>query len=101
MYRIHTGAPCTLSLLGVPITTATITINPDENWFGYIGEEKTIAEAFINLPPAEGDKVISQEEGFAVFEDGEWHGTLETMQPGKGYVYVSNASAPKTLEIGE
>ena len=97
MYRIQTIAPCTLSVLGVPITTATIIINQGENWFGYIGQEKTIAEAFVNLPPAVGDKVISQEEGFAVFNGTEWEGTLTTLQPGHGYVYFSTASGTKTV----
>ena len=97
MYRIQTGAPCTLSVLGVPITTATIIINPGENWFGYIGQEKTIAEAFVNLPPSNGDKVISQDEGFAVFNGTAWEGTLTTLQPGHGYVYFSTASGTKTV----
>ena len=97
MYRIQTGAPCTLTLLGLPITTATITINQGENWFGYIGLEKTIAEAFVNLPPAIGDKVISQDEGFAVFNGTSWEGTLSTLQPGHGYVYVSTANGTKTI----
>ena len=101
MYRIQTDAPCTLAVTGLPITTATITINQGENWLGYISAEKTIAEAFANFTPSEGDKVISQDEGFSVFENGEWHGTLETLQPGRGYVYVLNAAEPKTLVIGQ
>lgn len=101
MYRIQTTAPCTLAVTGAPITTATVTINPGENWIGFIGAEKTVTAAFANFTPVEGDKVISQDEGFTVFENGEWHGTLETLQPGKGYVYVSNATEPKTLVIGE
>lgn len=100
MYKIQTTAPCTLAVTGVPITSATITINPGENWFGFVGTEKTVAAAFTSFTPAAGDKVISQNEGFAVFENGEWHGTLETLQPSKGYVYVSNATEPKTLVIG-
>lgn len=100
MYKIKANTSCTLSLLGLPVTTATVTINQDENWFGFIGSEKTVAAAFANFTPTEGDKVISQDEGFSVFENGEWHGTLETLQPGKGYVYVSNATEPKTLVIG-
>lgn len=101
MYRIQTTAPCTLAVTGAPIATATVTINQGENWFGFVGAEKTVTAAFANFTPVEGDKVISQNEGFAVFENGEWHGTLETLQPGKGYVYVSNATEPKTLVIGE
>lgn len=101
MYKIKANTSCTLSLLGLPVTTATVTINQGENWFGYVGTEKTVAAALAGYSPTEGDKVISQDEGFAVFEDGEWQGTLTTLVPGKGYVYVSNAAEPKTLVIGE
>ncbi|MBR3729675.1 MAG: C10 family peptidase [Bacteroidales bacterium] len=101
MYKIQTIAPCTLAVTGVPITSATITINSGENWIGFVGTEKTVAAAFANFTPVEGDKVISQDEGFAIFENGEWRGTLGTLEPGKGYVYVSNAAEPKTLVIGE
>lgn len=102
MYKILICAPCTLKLWVIePSASITVNINLGENWFGFIGSEKTVAAAFANFTPAEGDKVISQDEGFAVFENGEWHGTLETLQPGKGYVYVSNATEPKTLVIGE
>ena len=101
MYKIQTTAPCTLTVTGVPITSATVTINPGENWFGFVGTAKTVAEAFTGFTPAAGDKVISQDEGFAIFEGGAWSGTLENLQPGKGYVYISNDTEPKTLVIGE
>ena len=101
MYRIQTNTACTLSLLGVPITSATITINLGKNWFGFVGTAKTIAAAFTNFSASEGDKIISQNEGFAVFENGAWSGTLVNLQPGKGYVYISNDTEQKTLVIGE
>ncbi len=101
MYRIQTDTACTLSLLGVPITSATITINPGENWFGFIGSAKPIDTAFANFSPAAGDKVISQDEGFAVFNGTSWEGTLGSLQPGKGYVYISKDSVQKELVIGE
>ena len=101
MYKIQTTAPCTLAVKGVPITSATVTINPGENWFGFVGTTKTVAAAFAGFTPAAGDKVISQDEGFAVYENGAWSGTLVNLQPGKGYVYISNDTEPKTLVIGE
>lgn len=102
MYMIQVNEPCMLSISGIPITTTTIIFSQDINWFGYTGTEKSVGEVFnSDFTPTEGDKVISQDEGFAVFENGAWHGTLETLQLGKGYVYVSNATEPKTLVIGE
>lgn len=99
MYRIQTNAPCTLAVTGAPITTATITINRGENWFGYVGTEKTVTAAFEGFTPAEGDKVVSQNDGFAIYENGAWVGTLGTLQPGKGYVYVSKDAGTKTLTL--
>ena len=97
MLRIQTSGPCTITLTGLSYTPATILIHQGENWFGYIGMEKTVGEAFANFAPAEGDKVISQDEGFAVFNGTEWEGTLTTLQPGHGYVYFSTASGTKTV----
>lgn len=101
MYRIQTNAACMLSITGLPITTATVTINQGENWFGYIGNEPTSIVNAISISASSGDKIISQDEGFAIFNGVEWLGTLTTLVPGKGYVYVSNAAASKTLVIGQ
>lgn len=101
MYRIKTREDCTLTLSGTRTSNAvTITLLPGYNWFGYTGTQPSAIEN-LNITPAEGDKVISQEEGFAIFNGTEWEGTLDTLIPGKGYVYVSNAATPKTLVIGE
>ncbi len=101
MYRIKTREDCTLTLSGTRTSNAvTINLLPGYNWFGFTGTQPLAIEN-LNITPAEGDKVISQDEGFAIFEEGEWHGTLENLLPGKGYVYVSNAVEPKTLVIGE
>ncbi len=97
MFKIQTGAPCTLAVTGVPFTAATVTVNPGCNWFGYIGEAALITQVFNSFTPATGDKIISQDEGFAVFNGTAWEGTLTTLQPGHGYVYYSNASEAKTV----
>lgn len=98
MLKIQTNANCTLSLTGIPFTTATVEITQGTNWIGCIGTEKAVGEVFnADFGPAEGDKIISQDGGFAIFNGVEWKGTLETLQPGHGYVYYSNANEPKTL----
>ena len=86
-----------LQLLGIPITTATITIIQGSNWFGYIGAEAKPITSAITIAATEGDKVISQDGGFAIYNGEEWQGTLTTLQRGKGYVYYSASSEPKTL----
>ena len=97
MYRIQTNAACTLSLSGMPMGTATVALQAGSNWFGYTGdEEKAIAEA-VSVEAATGDKIVSQNGGFAIYNGTAWQGTLTTLQPGCGYVYVTTES--KTLVI--
>lgn len=101
MYRIKTTTDCTLTLSGIRTTNAvTITLLPGYNWFGYTGTQPLAIEN-LNITPAEGDKVISQDGGFAIFNGDEWEGTLQTLVPGHGYVYVSNSATSKTLVIGQ
>ena len=38
-----------------------------------------------------GDMIISQT-GFAVYVNENWRGTLETLEPGKGYIYKSKVT---------
>ena len=96
MYRIQTVEPCTLSVSGLPVASIVVDIVEGPNWFGYSGARPLDVDD-LNITPAEGDKVVSQDEGFAIFEDGVWVGTLGTLQPGKCYVYVSRDNEEKTL----
>ncbi len=98
MYRIQTGEACTLLVTGAPFTTATVTINQGENWFGYFGTEKTVGAVFnATFGPTAGDKVVSQNGGFAIYNGSAWQGTLTMLLPGQGYVYVSQSNETKTL----
>ena len=97
MYKIQTGEACIISQSGsyVPVS---YTFYPGYNWFGYQGTQPLAIED-INITPTEGDKINSQNDGYAIFENGLWNGTLELLQPGHGYVYMSNATVPQTLSF--
>ncbi len=97
MYKIQTGEACIISQSGsyVPVS---YTFYPGYNWFGYQGTQPLAIED-INITPTEGDKINSQNDGYAIFENGLWNGTLESLQPGHGYVYMSNATVPQTLSF--
>ena len=97
MLRIETNAECQLSLTGTPITSASITINQGLTWFGYVGAEKSIAEAFSGFTPTEGDKIVSQDQGFVIFNGTTWDGDFSTLIPGRGYVYISNTEQSRML----
>ena len=98
MYRIQTTAPVSLEAAGAYVATASVIIAPGYTWFGYTGTQPiSIVDALIGFTPTPGDKINSQNEGFAIYENGQWTGRLTTLQPGHGYVYMSNASQSQTL----
>lgn len=101
MYRILTNAECVFSLTGETPTMVEVNIAPGYNWFGYSHSESvSISELFdAGFNPTTGDKIVSQNDGFAIFNGTTWEGTLSTLQPGEGYVYVSQATETKTLVI--
>ncbi|MDO5315545.1 MAG: hypothetical protein Q4F82_05505 [bacterium] len=98
MYRIQASASCQFTLSGVPATGVEVTITQGCNWFGYPGTESLSLDD-LNISPTTGDKVVSQDGGFAVYNGTTWKGTLTSLQPGKGYVYVSVASLNKTMSF--
>lgn len=96
MYRIQTSAPCQFTLSGLPATGVEVTITQGCNWFGFTDTEPLSLTA-LGINPATGDKVVSQDAGFAIYNGSTWVGTLTSLQPGKGYVYISVATQSKTL----
>lgn len=68
----------------VPLTTGW-------NWIGYpLNQAMTVSEALTFFSPSDGDYLVGQN-GFAEYADGQWHGTLEGMVPGEGFLYKSNS----------
>lgn len=103
MVKIHVSEEGEYSITGLA-SSANITIGQGSNWIGYLGENVDIATLFgANFGPENGDKIISQDGGFAIYtvaEEGSgWSGTLSELQSGKGYIYISNSEASKTVTI--
>ena len=99
MYRIKTDAACTMSVTGAPVASVEVSLAPGVHWFGYTGSASTNVDSVFDVVfnPTLNDKVISQNEGFAIFNGISWEGTLTTLIPGKGYIYVSRATETKTV----
>ena len=98
MYKIWANTSCNLVLSGSYVSSVTVTIRQGYNWFGYTGAQP-LALDNLNFSPAQGDKIISQNEDFAIYENGAWNGALSSLQSGHGYVYFSNAVETKALEF--
>ena len=99
MYQIETNAACEITLSGSPIDPSdyTITIHNGVNWIGFLpNESMTLSEAFADLEPVIGD-VVKSKGGSATFTGSIWRGSLESLEPGHGYIYHSMAENNKTF----
>lgn len=98
MYKIKVKTDCNFNLSGTAQTSVTIKIVHGHNWFGYTGSSAvTIEEALGNFAPTENDRISANNGKFANYEDGEWSGNLQYLQPGQGYIYISKNTQPQQL----
>ena len=67
------------------------------NWIGYtVTGAQSIGDALTGMFVEEGDKIEGQD-GFALYHNGTWTGTLSQLETGKGYIYKSKSA--KTLRF--
>ena len=101
MYQILVSSNCGITLTGLPVNPADyeITIQPGINWIGFLpSESMSIDDFFSGFNPEEGD-VVKSSEGTASFNGEFWRGTIETLEPGHGYIYYSKATGNKTINF--
>ncbi len=102
MYRIETNDAVSLVVTGAPLAGVSITLMPGYNWFGYTGTKSTaIATALGDFTPADGDTITSKNGVEAVYNGvtETWGGELDTLVPGHGYIYHSNAPQSRTITL--
>ena len=90
--KIEAKASATKSFTGEQYNPALspIVLHEGWNWLGYpISQTMTVADALSYMDSDEGDCISNLEGGFATFNNGEWEGSLQTMNPGAGYLYKS------------
>ena len=90
--KIEAKASATKSFTGEQYNPALspIVLHEGWNWLGYpISQTMTVADALSYMDSDEGDCISNLEGGFATFNNGEWEGPLQTMNPGAGYLYKS------------
>ena len=94
MYMISVTANSEITLEGMPVNPFghPITIHPDFNWMAFpLGQSMTLTDAFAGFVIS-GDMVISQDGGSSTYTN-RWRGTLDALEPGKGYMYKSAATS--------
>jgi len=100
MYKIMTSEACTITFSSEVVDPAQypITLYSGNNWIGFIGTQSmSLDEAFGDFVPTDRD-VIKSANGKATYYQGYgWQGSLNMLEPGKGYIYKSNATGTRTF----
>ena len=95
MYKIQVSAACEITLTGTAINPdhVTITLNPGNNWIGFVGTQSmSVTNALANLTPTVGDVISAANGTYATYTVYGWGGSLQILQPGNGYIYNSKAA---------
>ena len=99
MYMIEVVNDCEVMLEGTIVNPANhaITIYPGWNWIGFpSSEELNIEDAFADFEAEDGDQ-LTEAELYTEYGFGMWIGDVAMLVPGRGYMYFSSSTQPKTL----
>lgn len=97
MYKIWMDCGRSITMVGTTTSGVEFTIAPGNNWLG-CPTTRNVSLAELDFVPTDGDTISSSTQS-AVYQNGAWTGTLTTLQPGHGYIYVSVAQEDKTLRF--
>ena len=99
MYIITVSTDIEISLEGMPLDPAELSVTITGNGTTYIGfpfsTGMTLTDAFAGLA-VQGDKIKSQNATCA-FNRGRWGNQIPALEPGKGYKYISNDPNDRVL----
>ena len=99
MYKIGTKYVCSATIEGQVTDPAShpITIVKGWNWIGFPCDHSvSVSEALSGFTPKNND-VIKGLHSYTTFSNGTWSGTLNTLEPGQGYMYGTKSNTPKIL----
>jgi len=91
MYKITVPEACQISLEGMPVDPSelTIDINPNgSTWIAFPFDASMTVTNFFSGFPINNDQAKSQFQN-TKYNRGRWVGQLTTLEPGKGYIYLS------------
>ena len=100
MYMIDMSAQHYLMMDGSisNVSQTTMTLKPGWNWISYpIDKSQTLTRSLKDFKAKDGDYFKSQT-GYATYYEGYgWDGSLLSLEPGQGYMYMNNDTVEKTL----
>lgn len=101
-YKIKVAAAFEETVIGTSAKNDEVDVKLNANgwsWIGYpMQASNSLANAFADAQPEDGDIVKSQS-AFAIYNSGDWVGSLVAMEPGAGYLYYSGAAANKSFHF--
>ena len=99
MYMVEVVNDCEIELEGMAVDPANheIIIYPGWNWIGFpSSQELGLEEALADFEVEDGDQLANADD-YTEFYGGVWIGDIDSLVPGQGYMYFSNATVPKFL----
>ena len=99
MYKIGTKTACSATIEGEATDPSNhpITINRGWNSIGFPCDHSvSVNVAMSGFTPKNND-IIKGINSYATYSNGTWSGTLNTLEPGQGYMYGSKSNTPKIL----
>ncbi|MCR5660492.1 MAG: T9SS type A sorting domain-containing protein [Bacteroidales bacterium] len=100
MYELNMTGSIELTVSNVLADPADhpITLNPNGyTWIGYpVQQSMNVSDALADLDAEIGD-LIKSKSSMAMYMGNNWIGTLNSLEPGHGYMYKSNATTTKTF----
>ena len=103
MYKVRTNTVCNALITGTVVVAAEHPINIGEgwNWIGFPSSQNvSLSLAMSGFTPEANDVIKGRYSYSTYFSDGGtsmWYGTLNSLEPGQGYMYYSNSEGTKTL----
>ena len=98
MIRLDQGVTVTLNGAMVVPSEQPITLRPGWNWIGFYFEEPMSLEEFLSgFTPQDGDIIKSQNAFSSYSTSLGWSGNLNTLEPGKGYLFLNNGNTNRVL----
>ena len=98
MIRIDQGVTITVDGSVVVPSEHPITLRPGWNWIGYyFGETMTLEEFLSSFTPMDGDIIKSQNAFSSYSATSGWSGSLDSLEPGKGYLFMNNGTTNRVL----
>ena len=96
MYMLKMKEPASLIIQGVPIdpNETPIELNMNWNWIGYFPQTSIALGQALKSIDGKGIKIVGQN-GYAEYAQG-WWGSLNKLDPGKGYKLQMNSSSNLT-----